>query len=635
MEFESVEKDLMGRIGRLKTRHGVVETPAVLPVVNPNLITEEGAITPRELYERFGFRMIITNSYIILKSENLKEKALERGLHSMLDFPGAIMTDSGTFQSYVYGDVDVDPERIVEFQRLIGSDIGTILDVFTTPKATRGEAEEALKTTLKRAKDSKKIAGEMTLAVPLQGGIYTDLRERAALDVTALGAEYVPVGGVVPLMESYRYRELFEILFHVQRGLTRGVPVHLFGAGHPSVIPFAVALGMDLFDSASYVKYARDGRYFTEYSTRSVEVLEELPCNCPVCSNTDAKELREMPQKEREALLSRHNLYVIQRVIKEVKQAIREGTLWEMLERYGRAHPKLWKAFLLIGERWEDVEQLDPLYKKRLFLVSKVSQGQPVFRRAIKRLMERYQPVGGPEGLLIKELGSFTKYLGKGYEDKEILLPSPYGPLPAHLFEVFPFGQTVSEDSFDEGEILSKYSSLERVEKAPEGGDWTWWDIRFLWGGVQMQFGGDVPEALWGSPEEAMKDVKVVRSKKTSRSRSVQYRGKHYFGVRASEGTFTLSWFSARALLDRFEPPRFRVVVSEEAAPYNAEGRSVFPRFVVDIDPELRPGDEVIVVDKDDNPLALGRLLLSPREVGEMRYGVAVKVREGVKSRER
>ncbi|RLF70680.1 MAG: pseudouridine synthase, partial [Thermoplasmata archaeon] len=59
------------------------------------------------------------------------------------------------------------------------------------------------------------------------------------------------------------------------------------------------------------------------------------------------------------------------------------------------------------------------------------------------------------------------------------------------------------------------------------------------------------------------------------------------------------------------------------------------PRFVVDIDPELRPGDEVIVVDKDDNPLALGRLLLSPREVGEMKSGVAVKVREGVKSRER
>lgn len=633
MEFECVEKDLMGRIGRLKTPHGVIETPAVLPVVNPNLLKEPGAITPRELYEHFGFRMIITNSYIIYKTEGLKEQATERGLHNILDFPGAIMTDSGTFQSYVYGEVEVGPEEIVEFQRAIGSDVGTILDVFTPPESSREKAEEDLRVTLKRAEEAKRIAGDMTLAIPLQGGLYPDLRERAALDVTGLGAEYVPVGGVVPLMESYRYRELFNILFHVQRGLTRGVPVHLFGAGHPSLIPFAVALGVDLFDSASYIKYARDGRYFTEFSTRSLDVLKELPCNCPVCSNTSAHDLRVMGREERVSLLARHNLHVIQRVIREVKQAISEGTLWEMLERYGRVHPRLWKAFLLFGERWEEVEMLDPLYKRRIFLVSDVSRGQPAYRRAVKRLMERYRPVGDPKGLLIKDT-SFIRYLGRGYEDLEILLPSPYGPLPAHLFEIFPFGQTVTEDSLMDGPLLQRYTEVTTTEEAPDGGEWRWWNLRFLWGTLQMQMGREVPDELFGSPEEAMRSVQVVRSKKTARCRSVLLSGKHFFGVRPSDGSFTLSWLSARMLLERFEAPRFRVVVSEDAAPYNAEGKSVFPRFVVDIDPGLRAGDEVIVVDKDDNPLALGRLLLSPREVGEMKYGVAVKVREGVESEE-
>ena len=93
--FELKERDGLARICELRTRHGSVTTPALLPVVNPNQLT----ITPRVMRERFKVQILITNSYIIKTDEALREKALDGGLHRLLDFDGPVMTDSGTFQS--------------------------------------------------------------------------------------------------------------------------------------------------------------------------------------------------------------------------------------------------------------------------------------------------------------------------------------------------------------------------------------------------------------------------------------------------------------------------------------------------------------------------------------------------------
>ena len=101
----------------------------LLPVINPNIRT----IEPREMWEKYRVNGLITNSYVTWKHEKLRESALADGIHALLDYPGVIVTDSGTFQSYVYGDVEVGVEEIVEFQRDIGVDIGTMLDVFGRP----------------------------------------------------------------------------------------------------------------------------------------------------------------------------------------------------------------------------------------------------------------------------------------------------------------------------------------------------------------------------------------------------------------------------------------------------------------------------------------------------------------------
>ena len=102
-KFEIIARDGQARLGKLHTKHGIVQTPCLLPVINPNIRT----IEPREMWDKYGIQALITNSYVIWKHEKLKSVALSDGVHSLLDYPGMIMTDSGTFQSYVYGDVEV------------------------------------------------------------------------------------------------------------------------------------------------------------------------------------------------------------------------------------------------------------------------------------------------------------------------------------------------------------------------------------------------------------------------------------------------------------------------------------------------------------------------------------------------
>jgi len=177
--FELRDADAAGRIGELTVpRAGVtVETPALLPVINPNLDT----ISPSRLAEEFGAEILITNSYIIHGNEELRERALSEGLHELLDFDGAIMTDSGSFQLSVYGEIDVTPPEILQFQRDIGSDIGTPVDIPTPPDASRETAEIDLETTEERIAEAETIdTGEMLVTAPVQGSTYADLREEAA-----------------------------------------------------------------------------------------------------------------------------------------------------------------------------------------------------------------------------------------------------------------------------------------------------------------------------------------------------------------------------------------------------------------------------------------------------------------------
>lgn len=340
--FEVKSRDGRARVGALSTAHGTVTTPTLLPVINPNLRT----IEPREMWDRYGIEMLITNSYIIWKHDRLRTHALEHGVHDLLDYPGAIMTDSGTFQAYVYGDVEVGVEEIVAFQRDIGVDVATMLDVFTRPDMTRDEVQEAVKETANRAEASLASAGSTMLNGPIQGGLHPDLRRESAQSMGAHGFSVHPIGGIVPVMEQQRYTDLAKIMLASIPELPPQRPVHMFGCGHPMLFPMLIALGADLFDSAAYALFARDGRMLTPTGTVHLSDLREWPLLMPCVAQLTPEDVRKMDKEARMEMLSRYNLEVTLAELAACRQAVHEGRIWERAERRSHAHPALREAFL-------------------------------------------------------------------------------------------------------------------------------------------------------------------------------------------------------------------------------------------------------------------------------------------------
>ena len=341
-KFEITIRDGQARLGKLHTKHGIVETPCLLPVINPNIRT----IEPREMWDKYGIQALITNSYVIWKHDKLKDVALENGVHSLIDYPGMIMTDSGTFQSYVYGDVEVGVEEIVQFQKNIGVDIATMLDVFTRPDMKFSEVEKAVIETIERGKISVDTANETMLNGPIQGGLYPELRAKSARGMSDLGFSVHPIGGIVPIMEQQKYKDLAKIMFACKSNLTPNRPVHMFGCGHPMLFPMLIAMGADLFDSAAYVLFARDGRILTPWGTEKIAELEEWPILMPSITHYSPADVRKMNKEDRTILLSKYNLEITLQEISRCRQAIRDGTIWRLAERRSHEHPALREAFL-------------------------------------------------------------------------------------------------------------------------------------------------------------------------------------------------------------------------------------------------------------------------------------------------
>jgi len=448
--FEVLAEDLLGRIGRLKIRNKQAETPLFLPVINP--VTQ--SISAKWMKENLRAEAVITNAYIIFK--RLREKALEEGVHRILDFDGIIMTDSGGYQVLEYGDVEATPEEIALFEEEIRTDIAVPLDI-PTGICGKEKAEETVEKTLKNVEITLNVLKERGArralwAAPIQGGIHLDLLQKCAEIEKEMDFDLYALGSPTPLMEGYRFEKLFEMIYTVRKVTGLGRPLHLFGAGHPMIFPFIVALGVDMFDSASYYLYAKDERYITSTGTLRIDRIDYFPCNCPVCSNITPNELKEMERDERIRLIATHNLYTCFKEIREIKQAIRDGRLMELLEIRARSHPRLYQAFRWIMENEELLKFMEdhtPLSSRRgINLFNGLSLKRPRIRRAKRRLMERYFKLPGHEKNLVlipfNRKMSFEKLkriIGEEYFEIAYY-GSPYGLIPDPLRYTYPFSQT-------------------------------------------------------------------------------------------------------------------------------------------------------------------------------------------------
>ncbi len=477
MSFEVKDRDLAARIGILHTRMGDVETPCLMPVINP----VKNMIPPCELKEKFGYGMIITNSYLILK--HFGEERPD--VHRLTGFDGPIMTDSGAYQLLRYGGVDTDPREIVEFQERIRSDIGVILDVPTGGFAARNDAIKTVEETLRRAEESTSFREDRTMlwAGPVQGGRHLDLVEWSAKKMGELDYDIHPLGSPVQIMEEYDYVPLVDMIVAAKRNLPPERPLHLFGAGHPMMLSIAVALGCDLFDSAAYALFAKDDRYMTMTRTLRLEDMTELPCRCPVCTGTDLEALSGMPKRDREQLLARHNLYVTMEEVRAIKQAIREGALWEHLEVRCRAHPRLYDAFRRLALHSRHLERQDPLVGRKgkgIFLYDSCSLARPEVLRHRIRIIERYQrPQEKDVALLLPNpperpfnKSTLSERIMEGIKGSKrvhiCFYGEPFGIVPSELAETYPLSQYESavECGTDLVKEMEKFIAVNAYRKA-------------------------------------------------------------------------------------------------------------------------------------------------------------------------
>ncbi|AIY91049.1 tRNA guanosine(15) transglycosylase TgtA [Geoglobus acetivorans] len=458
MRFEITAKDAMGRVGKLHTPHGVVETPALMPVINPNI----RFIPPADM-KRYGAEILITNSYIIYRSRKLRETALEKGLHGLLGVDIPVMTDSGSFQLMVYGDVEITNSEIVQFQNEIKSDIVTPLDIPTPPDAEYSTAMSDLEETLRREREAEEIhesyGHENLLSIPVQGSTHIELRKLSAMEANGINGDVFAIGAVVPLLDSYRFADVARIVLTSKSILTPTKPVHLFGAGHPMIFALFTAMGIDLFDSAAYALFAKDDRYLTPYGTLKLEEIQYFPCSCPVCLNHTPEELRKMNKNERAYLIAEHNLYTSFEEIRRVKQAIKSNELFELVERRIRAHPYLIQAWREIRNHLELLERHDPSAKKVFFYLGRES----AFRPAVKRHQERVLQVEIEKDEIV--ISSDTGIPADFY------LRPVFGVVPAELMESYPAGHAETYDDLEDeayivaAEGLKKFMDANRDKK--------------------------------------------------------------------------------------------------------------------------------------------------------------------------
>ncbi|MEM2094855.1 MAG: tRNA guanosine(15) transglycosylase TgtA, partial [Candidatus Bathyarchaeia archaeon] len=330
--------------------------------------------------------------------------------------------------------------------------------------ADRGKAEQTVNETLRRAKNSLGLRSRRDIlwVGPIQGGKYLDLVEYSACETAKLPFDIYALGSPTQILERYQFDCLVNMILAAKKNLPVDKPFHLFGAGHPLMMAFAVALGCDIFDSAAYAIYAREGKYMTVQGTQRLEQLRYFPCSCEVCSSYTQKEAIALPRGQKTTFLARHNLSVCFEEIKNIKQAIYEGRLWELLELRARCHPSLLRAFKALSEHTYLLEEYSPITHTRgLLFYDSLSLSRPEVTRHRLRI-KSWSPVRGRVLLFLPEPSS--KPFHRSREMRRILgifnekllenigvcvYSAPFGVTPLELDEVYPLSQFEVARPFD------------------------------------------------------------------------------------------------------------------------------------------------------------------------------------------
>ena len=454
MSFRVHDKDLLGRIGTVTTKSGSFQTPHMFPVVDPNRpVLDPG------FFKDSGIHAMMTNAYLMKRGRPNQDP---ENVHTTLGFKETVATDSGAYQILEYGRVGVKPSEIVGYQEMIDTDIAVILDLPTGYHSDASRASWTVDETVRRADEAlKKIRrGDILWVGPVQGGIHIKEVARSAREMGKRPFSIFALGSPTEIMEVQRFDILVDMIIAAKKNLPPSKPLHLFGAGHPAIFPFIVALGCDLFDSAAYALYARMGRYLTSDGTQELDQMEEFSCQCRICDRMTPGDMRRLDPLERERLLSQHNLLACFSELRRIREAIRKGRLWDLLEYRAGANPNFKKFLTRIVHHSQFLEEFTPAVKPRgISYLGEASDHRPEMIRHLAR--KSWIPVERQKAVVLlpgrwrrpyHEDPRNMPIVGKLLNRPDALVwfyTIPFGPVPAELDETFPLAQT---ESFDNGD---------------------------------------------------------------------------------------------------------------------------------------------------------------------------------------
>lgn len=324
--------------------------PLFLPVYQPNSAFQAF----RSAHELNLIQGCICNAFFLYKQRHLRELlTTSTGIHAYLGFDGLVMTDSGAFQQFTRN-LYLSNRKIVDFQRRIGADVISPLDVVTSPGESYNVALTKVDATARRVAEAQRYAEGSLLAGVQQGGRFLELRRRSTDQMLELGIGYLAIGSLVPYFtRKHDLRFVAKTLRATRAQVGADMPIHIYGAGDPLELPFFSYLGADIFDSSSYAHYAKSGWYMTPFgAVRDLGPLESTPefsCRCPLCQEEGASVLFADPAK-----LAMHNLWTILSVTEEIRAARATGSLETLLARILEIHTA-WFPDSPLTQHWDTV----------------------------------------------------------------------------------------------------------------------------------------------------------------------------------------------------------------------------------------------------------------------------------------
>ncbi|MDQ6623244.1 MAG: tRNA guanosine(34) transglycosylase Tgt [Verrucomicrobiota bacterium] len=339
------------RRGRLTTAHGVLETPAFMPVGTQGSVK---SVSPRELRE-LQAQIILGNTYHLFVRPGMEVMRHFGGLHQFMNWDGPILTDSGGYQIFSLGKIRriteegahfqnhldgtppfISPEIAMEIQHSLGSDIAMVLDECPPWPCEHDYAARSLEMTIRwarRSKDARHADGQLIFGI-VQGATFADLRRASAEATVQIGFDGYAIGGV---SVGEPEPEMMLAVENSEPFLPNDKPRYCMGLGTPPQMIELIARGVDMFDCVLPTRLARNGTAFTAGGTLNLKNAEftldkgpiEEGCACPACAEFSRGYLRHLLKAEEILglrLITLHNLHFYLELTARARAAIENGT---------------------------------------------------------------------------------------------------------------------------------------------------------------------------------------------------------------------------------------------------------------------------------------------------------------------